>query len=178
MARRLRLIRAEGDTRGHTAALSLSPPALPFPLSAPPRSCGRRAHEGTLPPPPLSLSPPAPPFPLVRAAPFARRKCTRAHTHPSPVAAPPRSHGKGRRGHAAPRPPSAPTFPPCTRHPIHAERGRARANRPSPSYGAARKVQEGKAPPPPGADRGARGRTVPASPPHASHSWGRGLPAH
>ncbi|KAH9161190.1 hypothetical protein EDB89DRAFT_2080834 [Lactarius sanguifluus] len=91
-----RLVRAGGGTRGHSAALSLSPPALRFPLSVPPRSRGRVVHEGTPPPPPLpiALGPP------VRGGEGAARW----HAAPASFAR------KGTRGHAAPLSPLPPPY--------------------------------------------------------------------
>ncbi|KAH9026690.1 hypothetical protein EDB83DRAFT_2526620 [Lactarius deliciosus] len=141
-------------------------------MSAPPRSRGRRAHEGT-PPPPLSPSPPAPSFPLIPRRPV-RAEGVHGTPPPSPVPAPPRLRGRGARGHTAPRPPSALTLPPCPRHPVRTEWGRARASR----HGAARTGEGATVPFPRSlfAWKGAH-EGEPPPPPHASHRRARGLPA-
>ncbi|KAH8989180.1 hypothetical protein EDB86DRAFT_3081180 [Lactarius hatsudake] len=108
MACRPCLVCAEGGTQGHTAALSLSPPALPFPLSVPPRSRGR--HKGT---------PPSPCHPRFLPAPlFARKERTRARRCPSsprrpgpslsPLSAPPRRAEGWRTRYALPIAPWSP----------------------------------------------------------------------
>ncbi|KAH9036033.1 hypothetical protein EDB83DRAFT_2318726 [Lactarius deliciosus] len=182
--------------------LSLSPPDPPFhPVRAAPfaRMGGGGGTTTRCSPFPRPLL-----FPHVRATPFVRKEGTRRHTSttplsvtpgsflsphprrpvraegvqgtppPSPIPAPPRSRGRGARGHTAPHPPSALTLPPCPRHPVRAEWGRARASR----HGAAR-TGEGATVPFPrslftwkGAHEG-----EPPPPPHASHRRARGLPA-
>ncbi|KAH8989313.1 hypothetical protein EDB83DRAFT_2325587 [Lactarius deliciosus] len=150
-------VRAEGGARRHTA-----PPPLgtySSPMSTPPVRAERERAT-----PALSPSPPAPSFPLIRAAPFVRKECTRAHRPPLPF---PRHPVPAEGAHegtplTVPRPPSALTLPPCPRHPVRAEWGRARASR----YEAARTGRHHSPLPaqPVRAERGARERTAPASP--------------
>ncbi|KAH9051137.1 hypothetical protein EDB83DRAFT_2316910 [Lactarius deliciosus] len=181
--------------------LSLSPPDPPFhPVRAAPFA--RMGGGGTT--TRRSPSPRPLLFPHVRATPFARKEGTRRHASaaplsvtpgsflsphlrrpvhaegvhgtppPSPIPAPPRSRGRGARGHTAPRPPSALTLPPCPRHPVRAEWGRARASR----HGAARTGEGATVPFPRSlfAWKGAH-EGEPPPPPHASHRRARSLPA-
>ncbi|KAH9071524.1 hypothetical protein EDB83DRAFT_2313560 [Lactarius deliciosus] len=176
------------------------PRTLPFTLSAPPHLRGWGGGTTTH----HSLSPRPLLFPHVRATPFARNEGTRRHASaaplsvtpgsflsphlhhpvrvegvhgtppPSPVPAPPHSRGRGARGHTAPHPPSALTLPPCLRHPVRVEWGRARASH----HGAAQTGEGATVPFPCSlfARKGAH-EGEPPPPPHTSHRRAHGLPA-
>ncbi|KAH9035535.1 hypothetical protein EDB85DRAFT_1943898, partial [Lactarius pseudohatsudake] len=108
-----------GSTRGHAAP---GPPLLPW--TAPPRTRGMEAREGTRPSIPIAPGP----SPLGHAARTRGNGAPERTRHPScgrgvqgttPLAAP---YARGLR----------PRLPSCPRHPVRAERGHARASRPIP----------------------------------------------
>ncbi|KAH9050339.1 hypothetical protein EDB83DRAFT_2317112 [Lactarius deliciosus] len=139
-----------------TPSLSPSPPPPPIPLSAPPiRAEG--AHEGR---PLLPLL--APPFPIRVEG---RTRSVAVALSPSPLAAPPRTRGKGA---CESTPPLAPTFPfawkgcapgPATPSPHHLV----------PPFPLGRAMQESCTRPTPFAWEGAH-EAKPSPPPHVSHS--------
>ncbi|KAH9011044.1 hypothetical protein EDB83DRAFT_2322296 [Lactarius deliciosus] len=159
--------RRRGARRAPPLLFALSPA---FPLPSCPRHPVRAGAERERATPPLSPSPPAPSFPLVRAAPFARKECTRAHRPPLPF---PR---KGcTRAHRSPSliPLRPLPFPHVRATPFARNgvvqgqaamrlRGREGATVPFPRSLFARKGAHESEPPPP---------------PHASHRRAHGLPA-